>query len=34
LGIGTIVFSAALIMGALGLVVKATGMGDVSDEKR
>jgi hypothetical protein len=31
-GIGTIVFSAALIMGALGLVVKATGMGEANDE--
>jgi len=34
MGIGTIVLSAALIMGALGLVVKATGMGDASEEIR
>ncbi len=34
LGIETIVLSAALIMVALGLVVKATGMGDASNDSR
>jgi hypothetical protein len=34
LGIGTIVLSAALIMGALGVVVKITGMGEAHDGTR